>query len=129
MIKKCIKCGEEKSLEEYYKHPKKVDGHAGRCKVCVKNDSESGVKRNTLYKSRYGITLDDYNDMFAEQSGCCFICGVHQSELKISLCVDHCHVTNKVRGLLCRKCNSALGLLGDDINILKKAVQYLEEYE
>ena len=60
-------------------------------------------------KYKYGITLNDYNRMFAKQEGKCWICGTHASELKIPLQVDHSHVTGVVRGLLCNICNSRLG--------------------
>jgi len=46
--------------------------------------------------------------------------------LKIHLCVDHCHVTGKIRGILCSKCNSALGFLNYDIEIAKRLIKYLE---
>ena len=64
--------------------------------------------------------------MFDEQGGRCKICGVHQSEIKRSLCVDHDHETGKVRGLLCGKCNTAIGLFGDNRELVKLAFEYLE---
>ena len=73
------------------------------------------VNKNNKLKSRYGITQEDYNKMFDDQQGCCKACGKHQSELKRTLDVDHCHETNKVRGLLCNRCNLILGLCNDDI--------------
>ncbi len=74
---------------------------------------------------KYGLTVDDYNKMFANQDGCCAICKIHQSEIKTTFSVDHCHQTNKVRGLLCIKCNTAIGSLQDNIELLDKAKQYL----
>lgn len=61
-------------------------------------------------KERYQLTIEDYNKLFQEQQGCCAICGKHQSELKHRLNVDHNHKTGKIRGLLCPKCNTALGV-------------------
>ncbi len=65
--------------------------------------------RSIWLKNKYGITLNDYNKMFAEQDGKCWICNTHASELKHPLQVDHSHITGIVRGLLCNKCNSRLG--------------------
>jgi hypothetical protein len=59
-------------------------------------------------KYRYDITLSDYNKMFEEQEGKCWICSTHISELKYPLQVDHSHITGAVRGLLCNRCNSRL---------------------
>ena len=60
-------------------------------------------------KSRFGITPEDYDIMYAEQQGCCLICNRHQSELPTKLAVDHDHKTGNIRGLLCRGCNTRLG--------------------
>lgn len=77
-------------------------------------------------RKRYGITLDDYKEMLSNQNSCCAICKKHQSEFSIPLGVDHCHSTSKVRGLLCGKCNRAIGLLEDDPEFLENAKLYLE---
>ena len=73
----------------------------------------------------FGITLNEYNEMFEKQKGCCAICGRHQSEFKRSFDVDHDHKTGKVRGLLCFKCNVVLGFVNDNSNILENMIGYL----
>jgi|WetSurSiteA1Bulk_404760.scaffolds.fasta_scaffold06722_8 hypothetical protein len=75
---------------------------------------------------RYGITPDDYNFMFDAQNGYCAICGIHQSKLKKPLFVDHDHKKNKVRGLICHRCNFAIGLFDDSIDNLLNAIKYLK---
>ena len=75
----------------------------------------------------YGMTMDEYNQMFAEQEGCCAICGEHQTELRSRLCVDHSHTTGKVRGLLCGECNKGLGHFKDNPEALANAISYLKE--
>jgi hypothetical protein len=83
--------------------------------------------RDSWYRTKYGITLEDYNQMFADQNGCCAICGVHQVEVKTRLAVDHCHETGVVRGLLCKRCNMGLGYFDDCAENLAKAIIYLQE--
>lgn len=85
------------------------------------------VNINWKLQKRYGITIDDYNEMFSNQKGCCKICERHQSMLSKKLRVDHCHATGKVRGLLCDACNVSLGLFKENINTLKNAINYLKE--
>jgi hypothetical protein len=85
--------------------------------------------KNSYLMRTYGITLQDYNKMFEEQSGCCAICNTHQSEFKQSLSVDHCHATGKVRALLCKFCNTALGMMKDDPELLIKAAGYINEHK
>lgn len=108
-----------KRSERYRKeHPSK--------EIIIRTDEEEiAYKRNLSLKKRFGITLDDYNQMRFEQDGCCFICGRHEDEV-YQLCVDHDHNTNKVRGLLCNNCNSVLGHARDDINVLYKSIAYLK---
>ena len=73
----------------------------------------------------YGITLDDYNKMLTEQNHSCKICERHVDEFDRTLAVDHCHTTGKVRGLLCSNCNTALGLMKEDVGNIMKMVEYV----
>lgn len=82
--------------------------------------------RNLNLKYAYGITIDQYEQMFNVQEGKCKICNKHQNELKQPLSVDHNHTTNKIRGLLCQNCNTILGHAKDNIDILQKAINYLK---
>lgn len=73
---------------------------------------------------KYGITLEQYSNMLDAQGGVCAICESHDKAFA-HLAVDHCHTTGKVRGLLCNKCNRAIGIFGDDLKRLGRAVAYL----
>jgi hypothetical protein len=70
----------------------------------------------------YAITEETYQAMVDNQGGRCAICDT----APLSLCIDHDHITKKIRGLLCSKCNSGIGFLNDDLKLLKRAVGYLE---
>lgn len=82
--------------------------------------------KNEKLRLSFGITLSDYNKMMEAQKDRCAICGIHNSDCKRSLAVDHCHTTGRVRGLLCGKCNSAIGLMNESTEVLKNAISYLE---
>jgi hypothetical protein len=84
--------------------------------------------RNSQIKCKYGITLEQYNEMFIIQNGCCSICGRHQNEFKKALHVDHDHITGNVRGLLCTNCNTILGMAHDEVDLLKNVIDYIERY-
>lgn len=81
--------------------------------------------RNSQLVLRYGVTLEDYSKMLEKQNFCCAICGKNQSEFKKALHVDHNHKTNKVRALLCWKCNYYLGIFEASKDKFEK---YLVEY-
>lgn len=91
--------------------------------VKLKIKSQRGHYAKTLEK--YGLTLDEYEAMVEDQGGKCAICGVTP---KTRLCVDHCHATGIVRGLLCRSCNTAIGLLREDTKVMGKAIQYVRTW-
>jgi hypothetical protein len=80
--------------------------------------------RNWQYLQKYGITTDDYLVMLEAQNGVCVICQ-REDALGTRLCVDHCHETGRVRGLLCRKCNQTLGAHNDDPGWFAAASEYL----
>ena len=117
-MKTCRSCGVEKSLSEF--RITRAGNHRSRCLKC---DNEAAV--DSRYRRFYGIERDDWNEMFAEQEGCCAICGKHQSEQKKRLEVDHCHETGFVRALLCTNCNTAIGKFYDDPDLLYRAADYL----
>ena len=83
------------------------------------------LRKRTILKNVYGITLEDYNLMFEKQEGKCFGCKTSHSELKRGLLIDHNHTTGKVRGLLCDNCNKALGCVKDNISVLTNLITYL----
>jgi hypothetical protein len=94
------------------------------------NKKEQYLKnKDYYYKKTYNITLNDYNEMFVNQGGCCAICNIHQRDLGKGLAVDHCHKTGAVRKLLCHHCNTALGNFRDNKDYLQKAIDYLAEHE
>ena len=82
-----------------------------------------GPGRTTTLRARYGITIDEYDARFKDQGGVCAIC---YEPAEGRLYVDHDHETGEVRGLLCRDCNSALGLLRDNTDRMRSAIKYLE---
>lgn len=85
--------------------------------------------RDRYLKRKYGISLKKYNSMLRAQKHCCAICGKHQCDEKRNFCVDHCHRTGMVRGLLCLYCNSrVLKYLGDDPVRAAGLVRYLQRW-
>jgi hypothetical protein len=80
------------------------------------------VIKNINLKSKYDITIEDYNNMLESQDGVCAICGVDTPD---SFHVDHCHRTKEIRGILCAHCNRGLGEFKDSTEILAKAIKYL----
>ena len=76
--------------------------------------------------NKYGISLDEYEKLLKIQND---NCGTNQTRLAKNLHVDHCHKTKKVRGLLCQKCNMALGLLNDDELLFLRAVDYIRRFK
>lgn len=115
-------------MKEYRKRNRKKLNEQNRKYPRCNGDKEKAAKQARKYslKRLYGITPEDYNKMFEEQEGCCAICGSHQSEQKRPLCVDHCHETKVVRGLLCDSCNMGLGKFFDSPLLLENAIKYLQ---
>jgi hypothetical protein len=144
----CTSCNEVKLKTEFHKNPTKRIPYNAWCKECYKkykeqvkeeykyleenNYSKEGQKRARL-KYVYGLTSEDWNKMYSEQQGCCAICNTPETLLNKGLNkrlgVDHCHRTGDIRGLLCDNCNLAIGMLGDDIELLKSAILYLQKYQ
>lgn len=82
--------------------------------------------RRRQLSSRYGISLEDYERLLTKQNGKCAVCDTTTPNGgKQFFCVDHCHITGAVRGLLCHSCNVGLGYLKDSLNNTRAAVRYL----
>jgi hypothetical protein len=88
------------------------------------NETHAKDRKLALSKN-YGITEDEYKRLFDQQHGVCAICGRTETGKHGYLCVDHDHKTNKIRGLLCYRCNAALGQVNDNASILEKMIVYL----
>ena len=120
----CLKVAQKQALLDPIKRQHKRDRHRCWCK----NHSE--YLREIRLKKRFGLSVQDYEHLFTGQNGCCAICGNPETLISAGglqrLAVDHDHRTNKVRGLLCYRCNSALGLFQDSESILEQALLYLK---
>jgi hypothetical protein len=126
-MKCCSSCKQEKPLSEFYKK-------RANCKICsnkaVAQWKKNNIEKNKLsiqkskLKTKYGITLEQYDEMVKEQKGVCYICKNENPTRKLN--VDHCHKTGRVRKLLCDKCNMTLGLINDSQELLKQFIFYLK---
>lgn len=89
-------------------------------------DSQAARMRENRIKRQYGLSMQDYADLFASQQGQCSICHTTDPGMgQQTLAVDHDHDTGEVRGLLCHPCNTGIGLLGDNVARLQAAAEYL----
>lgn len=142
-MRTCSKCNIEKPKTEFYK------GKQASCKLCDKARSSRWKSENKDRKrktdklwylrnkekvhnigmGKYGITTADYNIMLKAQNNCCKICNRHELEFTKKLAVDHCHYSGKIRGLLCTYCNRGLGFFKDNIDTLKAAILFLEQFK
>jgi hypothetical protein len=130
MNKICPKCNVEKLESDYYPY-------SSKCKAChiayarkrdlEKKGDRAARDRRYFWKRRYGILESEYNDLLSSQNNVCAVCaGVNESGHYLS--VDHCHTSGDVRGLLCTRCNTALGKVKDDVEILRNLINYLEKH-
>lgn len=138
MERLCKKCDSTKPLSEFYVARKdklpNPSAYNYECKSCAKERvrarhlmNPNRTKHNDLMRM-YGISLEEHNQMFEEQNGLCYLCNKPGDGRWKKLCVDHDHETGKVRKLLCRSCNTALGQVGDNIELLTKMIEYLSNH-
>ena len=148
-VKRCPKCGQTFPLDSFGKRKASKDGLQPICRKCVSlcykkyRKTEQGrakirrqqkkygrskqgreSSRRTRIKYVYGLTLEQHKQIYLNQNGCCKLCGDSVAYTKIY--TDHNHVTGKVRGFLCHRCNTGIGFLGDTVEGLQKAVKYLK---
>jgi len=126
----CLNCGCEFSELNI-----KIREGGGKfcCNECYKeyrkNNKKDEKEANRLYqkKTKYGITKEEYYNLFESQGNKCLICGCEFNG-RIKGVIDHNHNTGVVRGLLCQKCNSLLGMANEDPKILENAILYLKRH-
>lgn len=143
-LKKCKTCNVDYPLESYQFLIKKTNQLSTRneCIKCrnkkrsskilerMKVDNDYSIHRkrmmkNATLKKTFGITLIEYENIIEFNKNKCPICNTNVDELSKSPHVDHCHSSNKIRGILCTNCNTGLGLFKDNKEALAKAIKYL----
>ena len=113
----------EQKRRHYEKHKDKIDQ---RAKDWYENNKERHVHNALLRK--YGVTLDQYNLLRAQQDFRCAVCNDHEADVGKKMFVDHDHVTGKIRKLLCTKCNVGIGMLRDSPDIMERAAKYIRDH-
>lgn len=123
----------KKYKAEYYeKNKKRISERCAKQRQRLKKQDPHALKKREFsyfLRWKYKMEVEQYDEMFTRQGGCCAICGYKPdkfAEKENKLYVDHNHKTDRVRGLLCMNCNSALGHLNEDLTIIKKAIEYIE---
>jgi hypothetical protein len=144
--KVCTVCGIKKSRDEFYLEKRAKSGLTPQCKECMQSRARQGYARanpaekkiireqtrNNQFKCRYGLNRIGYDRLFAEQEGRCVLCGAKptgKTPKTQNLHIDHDHLSGHVRGLLCNRCNWALGTLGDNAAGILNVLDYLSRAE
>lgn len=129
----------QKMAEDRIKNPEKYKEKYN--KYYSKHKDEIVIRRNIdriknpekyrkyWLKARYNITPQEYDSLFSSQEGRCLICNIHSTETSKGLVVDHCHNTNRIRGLLCSKCNTGIGQFNENVTILERAITYINKHK
>lgn len=126
--RECSACGVFKLASEFQlERDERAKGGVtlrAQCRPCREH-----IKWKTFIVRTYRITPEQYYEMLDEQEGKCAICKSNSPNSERiesgKLFIDHCHDTQKVRGLLCAKCNFGIGYLNDDVNLLQSAIEYI----
>lgn len=126
-MKQCGSCKETKKLTEFHKSAR--IGLQYNCKQCSNKINMKWKKENpgSHLMSKYGISREKKQEMISKQNDSCAICKEKFTSGKYTN-VDHCHTTKKIRGILCRNCNTALGSFKDSPKLLQRAIHYIEYY-
>jgi len=129
-MKICSSCKQHLPFEKFSPDKSKKSGYASICKDCRNKRYSTRYSkhyRDAALKKKYNLEPGEYDAMLHAQNGVCKICKSSDTGRGDQwFVVDHCHETNKVRGLLCNTCNRALGLFKDNISYLEQAILYLK---
>lgn len=138
-LKVCTKCQNAKEEKEFSARSDRKSGKASWCKSCL-NEWRTAyrVKHKQKYKDyefvrglrrNYGLTLDQYNQLLADQGNVCAICKCDGTEFKRGFHVDHDAQTGQVRGILCTRCNPGIGYFEHSVEKLEMAITYLNKFK
>lgn len=151
--KACTCCKQVKPLSAYNANKRAPDGMRQSCRACATDKTRNwraanperykasakvtaanyvanfrGGRRAMGLKYTYGITLSEWEALFDVQGRRCAICKSEKPHRKKAIWhTDHDHATGKVRGILCSHCNLGLGLFGEEISGLQRAIDYLKD--
>lgn len=106
----------KKDRERYWKNPEKQ-----RERLRARSPE---TRKDGKLRSQYRLSISEFETMLSEQGGGCAICG----DRSRPFCVDHCHRLGMVRGVLCRRCNTGIGMLQDSATLVLKAHEYLKKH-
>lgn len=123
-MKTCTVCNKTKRDNGFFKRSES-DALRSQCKECNRNTRKPYYSSSSYKRwKRYKLNQEEYDTIAGIQKGKCKIC------LKsCKLVVDHCHKTNRVRGLLCALCNTALGMIKEDLVTSIRMVSYIKEFK
>ena len=142
----CSRCREVKEASEFFPRPDREGARQSHCKECNRARNRTPQAREWQRRQRekhrakrlpemrdrrlmrlYGLTPEEHNAMEAAQNSLCAICN-RPERLKGGrrLSIDHCHSTGAIRGLLCSRCNTAIGSFDDNIELMRRAIEYLQ---
>jgi len=110
--------------QHYKKHAAAICAHKRRWRAAHK-DKGSHYERKSNLKRKFGLTVEQYDELLRQQNGVCKICfKINPDESRLA--VDHNHITGEIRGLLCINCNKGIGHFMDNIALLEEAKRYVE---
>jgi hypothetical protein len=152
----CSKCGERKPRSEFTPHSGCAGGLSRRCKTCAQKQHAEWREKNAEHvrkkgretreniywrdpqaarlrekRLRFNLTAEQLSEMMVAQGARCLVCKnefVNSFSNNAKPCIDHCHKSKKIRGILCNACNTALGMLKDNPDIADAAAAYLRKH-
>lgn len=132
-MKRCCGCKTVKDETEFSRNKSQKDGFCTLCKICTKDYQSTRPRDKDVYddwrlKKTYGISLETYKQLLTIQLSGCAICGYIPVDGERRLSVDHDHNTGAVRSLLCQRCNTALGMINDNEELLKAMIDYISNH-
>jgi hypothetical protein len=145
-LKQCTRCKEIKSIDLFPHISKENRKRRSQCKHCCaelqrkyysdkpdqykdyvkkRNYKYQGIYKRVANLKTFGLTVKDYDEMLIAQNNQCAICGTFKCGSGRRFAIDHCHHTGKIRGLLCLRCNQAIGKFHDNYFLLQQAADYV----